>query len=234
MKLTKILSLALGTSLTCTGAAAFAQAAKPAAPAAKPAAPAPAMAPAAKPAAPAAPAAKPAAPAAAPTAAAAPAAAPATPPAPPTPSKELETFMKPFEGTWKCEATWPAGTMGPNEIKGKATAKFKKDMGGFFWKGDYQLAKQKEVPAMSVQFWVGYDKGSGDLTFTSIDSMGGTTLESGKPEADTVTTTGEGYMMGKKVKIRETLWHKDKTGGHSAEVDMGHGWVQLGKDECKK
>ena len=215
MKLTKMLSLALGTSLTCTGAAAFAQAAKPAAPAAKPATPA-AKAPAAAP------------------AAAAPAAAPATPPAPPTPSKELETFMKPFEGTWKCEVTWPAGTMGPNEMKGKATAKFKKDMGGFFWKGDYQVAKQKGVPAMSVQFWVGYDKGAGDITFTSIDSMGGTTLESGKPEADAVTTTGEGFMMGKKVKVRETLWHKDKAGGHTAEVDMGHGWVQFGKDDCKK
>jgi len=217
MKLTKILSLALGTSLTCLGAAAFAQAPKPAVPAAKPAAPA----------------AKPAAPAAAPTAAA-PAAAPATPPAPPTPSKELETFMKPFEGTWKCEVTWPAGTMGPSEMKGKATAKFKKDMGGFFWKGDYQVAKQKGVPSMSVQLWVGYDQGAGEITLTSIDSLGGTTLESGKPEADTVTTTGEGFMMGKKVKIRETLWHKDKTGGHTAEVDMGHGWVQLGKDECKK
>ena len=201
---TKILSLALGTSVLCAGAAAWAQAPKPAAAAAAaPAAPAPT-------------------------------AAPMPPPAPPTPSKELEAFMKPFEGTWKCEATFPAGTMGPGEVKAKGTAKFKKDLGGFFWKGDYQLAKQKDVPPLSVQFWVGYDHGSGQLTFTSVDSMGGTALESGKPEADTVTTTGEAYMMGHKVKIRETLWHKDKTGGHSAEIDLGKGWMPVGKDECKK
>ncbi len=204
MKLTKILSLALGTSVLWTGGAAFGQAQKLAA--AKPAA-------------------APAAPAAAPA---------ATPPAPPTPSKELEAFMKPFEGTWKCEVTWPAGTMGPTETKGKATAKFKKDMGGFFWKGEYQVAKQKDVPPLAVQFWVGYDKGAGELTFTSVDSLGGTSLESGKPEADSVTTTGEAFMMGHKVKVRETLWHKDKTGGHSAEVDMGKGWMPMSKDECKK
>jgi len=199
---TKIVSLALGTSLLCA-AAARAEAPKPAAAAAAPAAPAPT-------------------------------AAPMPPPGPPTPSKELEAFMKPFEGTWKCETTFPAGAMGPAEIKAKGTAKFKKDMGGFFWKGDYQMAKQKDVPQLTVQFWVGHDAGSGHLTYTSIDSMGGSALESGKVEGDTVTVTGEGYMMGHKVKIRETLWHKDKTGGHTAEIDMGKGWMPIGKDECKK
>ncbi len=174
------------------------------------------------------------APAAAAPAAPAPTAAPMPPPGPPMPSKELDAFMKPFEGSWKCEATFPAGTMGPTEIKAKGTVKFKKDMGGFFWKGDYQLTKQKGVPPMAVQFWIGHDQGSGQLTFTSVDSMGGTVMEAGKPEADSVTTIGEGYMMGHKVKIKETMWHKDKTGGHTAEMDMGKGWMSMGKDECKR
>jgi hypothetical protein len=205
MNPTKTLSFALVASVLCGGGAALAQAPKPAA-----------------------------APAAAAPAAAAPAAAAPTPPGPPTPSKELEAFMKPFEGTWKCETTYPAGAMGPTEVKVKSTAKFKKDLGGFFWKGDYQLAKQKNVPPLAVQFWVGYSQGSGELTFTSVDNMGGTTLESGKPTADSVTTTGEAFMMGRKVKIRETLWHKDKEGGHDAELDMGKGWMPFGKDVCKK
>jgi hypothetical protein len=221
MNPTKSLSFTLVVSILCTGGAAFAQTPKPAAPAAKPpAAPAPAAA-AAKPA---------AAPAAA---AAAPAAAP-TPPAPPTPSKELEAFMKPFEGTWKCESTFPAGMFGPNEMTVKSTAKFKKDMGGFFWKGDYQVAKQKGVPPFGAQFWIGYSKGTGELTYTSVDAMGGTSLESGKPEADTVTLTGEAMTMGQKAKVRETLWHKDKEGGHTFELDMGKGWMPMGKDTCKK
>jgi hypothetical protein len=141
--------------------------------------------------------------------------------------------MKPFEGTWKCDVTFAAGMMGPTEVKGKSTAKFKKDMGGFFWKLDYQVAKQKGLPPLSVQGWYG-SNGAGEMTFTSVDSMGGSSLESGKPEADTLTTTGEGFMMGQKVKIRETLWHKDKAGGHTAEADMGKGWVKMGTEECKK
>jgi hypothetical protein len=223
MTLTKILPFVLGTSALCVGSAALAQTAKPAAPAAAPAAKPAAAAPAAKPA---------AAPAAAP--AGAPPAAAATPPAPPTPSKELEAFMKPFEGTWKCESTFPPGAFGPAEVKAKATAKFKKDMGGFFWKGDYSLAKAKDVPPMSAQFWIGYAKVPEEFTMTAIDSMGGTSKSSGKLEGDTVTFTGEAFMMGQKVKVRETLWHKDKAGGHTMEVDMGKGWMPFGKDECKK
>jgi hypothetical protein len=213
MNQTKILPFALGMSVLCVGGTAFAQAANTG--------PVPGQV--AKPAA--APAAKPA-PAAAPAAAA--------PPAAPTPSKELETFMKPFEGTWKCESTFPPGTFGPGEVKAKSTAKFKKDLGGFFWKIDYAVAKQKGVPPLAAQVWIGYASGPGELTMTSIDNMGGTSLGAGKPEADTVTTMGESFMMGQKVKTRETLWHKDKAGGHSIEVDMGKGWMPFGKDECKK
>ena len=142
--------------------------------------------------------------------------------------------MKPFEGTWKCESTFPAGMLGPNEMTVKSTAKFKKDMGGFFWKIDYALAKQKGVPPLSVQVWLGYSKGTGEITLTSLDSMGGSSLESGKPEADTVTTTGEAFSMGQKVKVRETLWQKGKEGGHSFEMDMGKGFMPMGKDTCKK
>src|SRR5437868_7116011 len=87
----------------------------------KKAAPAPAAAPAAPPAGmmkpAAAPAMKPAAPApAAAPAAGAPAAAPAAPataPPMPAPSKELESFMKGFEGNWKCETKFAPGAMGP-------------------------------------------------------------------------------------------------------------------------
>jgi hypothetical protein len=216
MHQTKILPFALGVSVLCLGGGAFAQT-----PAPKPAAAAPAAKPAA-------------APAAKPMAAAPAAAAPATPPAPPTPAAELDAFMKPFEGTWKCETTFPAGAMGPAEVKAKATAKFKKDMGGFFWKIDYALAKAKGVPPLAVQVWIGYDKGGSQFTQTVVDNMGGTTLSTGKPEGDSLTTMGEGYSMGQKVKVRETLWHKDKTGGHKAEIDAGKGWMPLGTDECKK
>src|SRR5215470_2453029 len=112
-------------------AAAQPPAPKPAAPAAPPPA-APMAKPAAPPAAAPAPGAKPAtAPAGAP--AAGPASPTAAPPmAPPKPSKELEAFMKPFEGSWKCDTKFAANAFGPGspEVTAKSSVKFKKDFDG--------------------------------------------------------------------------------------------------------
>ena len=215
---------------------AFAQAPAPAA-APKPAAatpPAP-TAPAAKPAAApaAAPAAKPAAAAAAP-AAAAPAA--ATPPKP-MPSKELEAFMKPFEGSWKCETKFAAGAFGPSspEITAKSTVKFKKDLDGFFYRGDYDLKKQKGVDMpMKGTFYIGWDPGSQQIIVTGIDNAGGLGTGAGKITGDSVTYTGEQYMMGMKMKTRETMQMKGKEGYHKLEIDMGKGFALMGEDTCKK
>jgi Protein of unknown function (DUF1579) len=163
-----------------------------------------------------------------------PAVTPPAPPAPPTPSKELEAFMKSFEGSWKCETTFPAGMFGPTEVTAKTTVRFKKDFGGFFWKGEYQVSKQKNVPVtVSGLLYLGFNPGSQQITLTGIDSMGGTFLEAGKIDGDSVTTVGESYTMGSKGKIRETMSHKDKAISHKAELNMGNGWTPFGIDECK-
>jgi len=210
--------------------------AAPAAPAA--AAPAggtmkPAAAPAMKPAA-AAPAPTPSAPAAG-----APAAAPAAaaPPPMPAPSKELESFMKGFEGNWKCETKFAPGAMGPGspEIAGKSTVKFKKEYGGFSWHGEFALAKSKTMPALSGVMQLGYDPGSGQLTLVSYDSMGSATMGAGPITGDTAVVTEEGYAMGMKVKMRETMTKKGpKEVYHKYEGDMGKGFQLMGEDFCKK
>ena len=241
---TVLLAAAAGT------ASAQAPAAKPA-PAPAAAAPAVAQAPAAKPAAPAAaapaaaPAAKPAA--AAPrrcarrqagrgcSAAAAPAAAP---PAMPKPSTELAAFMKPMEGSWKCDTKFAAGAIGPGspEVMAKSTVKFKKEYDGMFYRGDYEIKKQKGVDmAMKGQFFIGWDPGSQQIIVTGVDSTGGMGSGAGKITGETATYTGEGYMMGMKMKTRETMGSKGpKEGFHKMEIDMGKGFTLMGEDTCKK
>ena len=227
--MTKI-QIAIVTTMLLAGAA-TASAQTPA-PAAKPMAP-PAAAPAPKPAAP---------PAAAPPAAAPPAAAaaPATPPGPPKPSKELEAFMKPFEGSWKCETKFAANAFGPGspEVNAKSTVKFAKDkdLGGFFYRGEYAVAKQKGVPMpLKGIFYIGWDPGTQGVMVTNVDNMGTAGMSTGKIEGDTMTYTGESIMMGTKVKTRESMGKKsDKEAWHKAEIDMGKGWMPFGEDTCKR
>jgi hypothetical protein len=207
-----------------------------AAPVAKPAT-APAAAPAmAKPAA--APAAAMAKPAAAPAAAPV-AAVPAAPPAAPmpAPSKELEAFMKGFEGNWKCETKFVAGAMGPGspEMTTKSSVKFKKEFGGFAWHGEYNLPKSKTMPAMSGVMQISHDSGSGQAIIAGYDSMGSAFLGTGVIAGDSATFVEDGYMMGMKSKVRETMTKKGaKELSHKYEVDMGKGFQPMGEDACKK
>lgn len=212
-------------------------------PAMAPAAAPKAAAPAAQPAAKAAPAgAMPAAPAAAaakPGAAAAPAAAPAAAaPAAPKPSPELEAAFKSFEGSWKCETKFPAGAMGPGspETSAKSTVKLKKALGGFFYQGEYEVKKTKQNPGMKASFFLGYQAGAKLFTSTGLDDMGGYgTSTSAGFQGETITFVGDGYMMGQKAKVRETMTRKAPKGmSHKFEMDMGKGFQSLGEDECTR
>ena len=183
-------------------------------------------------------------------AAAPPAAAPAAPPAAgapaappagggmmmaPKPAPEWEAFTKGLDGSWKCETTIPAGSMGPGspEMKAQVSAKIKKDYGGFWLVGNYDMKKTKTSPAMKGTFTLGSPDGK-TLVSTNMDSMGGSAWSTGPLGADGGTTMGEGVMMGNKVKVRETTTKKEKEMYHKAEIDMGKGFVVMYEDSCKK
>jgi hypothetical protein len=190
--------------------------------------------PAAKPAAPPAAAAKPVAAAKIP---AAPAAAAPAAPAMPTPSKELEAFMKGFEGTWKCDTKFPAGAMGPGspEVVTKTSVKVKKEFDGFSWHGEYKLAKTKTMPATSGVFQISYEAGLKQATFLGYDSMGAAMMGAGPITGDSVTFAEDGYMMGMKTKVRETMTKKGpKEISHSVEVEMSKTFQLIAEDTCKK
>ncbi|HXI57529.1 MAG TPA: DUF1579 family protein [Polyangia bacterium] len=179
-----------------------------------------------------APAAKPAAAAPAP-AATAPAAAP---PAAPSPSPELEAFMKGFEGNWKCDTKFAANAFGPGspELAVKSSVKIKKDLNGFWYRGEYEMKKTKTTPAMKGYFFIGYDPGTKQALITGMDTMGGLASGTGNITGDSATFVEEGFMMGQKVKSREVMEKKDKGVTHKFELDMGKGFQPMGEDNCKK
>jgi hypothetical protein len=166
---------------------------------------------------------------------------PSTPtPAAPQPAPELTNFMKDLLGTWKCNSTFPAGAMGPGspEIKSTAKVKFTKEapLAGFFYRGEYSIPKSKVSPmSMNGVFYLGYEMGSRQVVTVGVDSMGTISMGMGPLSETTATWTGEGYMMGQKVKMRETITKTaPKQVSHSFEVDLGKGFTKMGDDVCKK
>jgi hypothetical protein len=156
----------------------------------------------------------------------------------PKPSPEWEALMKSMEGNWKCETTMPANAMGPGspEMKMPTTVKIKKDkdLGGFFLVGNFESKKTKTMPGMKGTFSMGVPDGK-TLVSNFMDNMGNTSHATGPLTADGGTITGEGFMMGQKVKVRETVQKKgEKEMFHKVEMDMGKGFMPAGEDACKK
>jgi len=173
-----------------------------------------------------------------------PAATPAAPPPPnlpsspsTSPSPELEAFMKGFEGNWKCETKFSAGSAGPGAQA--ATAKtdmtIKKEFDGFSWHGEFKLAKTTTTAATSGVFQIGYAVGTKQATFLSYDSVGSAMMGAGTLGGDAVTFNEEGFLKGAKVKVRETLAKKGpRKLHHRVEVEQGKGYQLMAVDACTK
>jgi hypothetical protein len=161
-------------------------------------------------------------------------------PAAPQPAPELTSFMRDMLGTWNCTSTFPAGSMGPGspEMKSTAKVKFSKEpaLAGFFYRGDYSLPKSKTMPmSMAGVFYVGYESMSKQIISLGVDSMGTASMGMGPLSETSMSWTGDGYMMGQKVKLRETMTKvAPKQVTHTMEVDMGKGFQKMGEDVCKK
>ena len=172
----------------------------------------------------------------APPATPAPGASPAgMPMGPPKPSPELDATYKALNGSWKCDTTFAANAMGPGspEMKAKTDIKFKKDLNGFWYRGDYEAKKTKDFPGMKGTVYLGHD--GKQLTISSVDGMGGFGAGTGTAAGGTLTFIADCYMMGMKMKTRETIEKKsDKEVLHRFEVDMGKGFQPMGEDVCKR
>ena len=161
----------------------------------------------------------------------------AAPPAQSLPSKELEVFMKAFEGRWKCSTNFPAGSLGPGSqpISARTDLSIKKEFGGFSWHGEFKLAKTTITSATSGVFQIGYAAGPKQATFLSYDSVGSAMMGAGTLAGDSVTFAEEGFLKGTKVSVRETLAAKGpRKLSHKFEIEQGHGYQVIAEDICMK
>jgi hypothetical protein len=158
----------------------------------------------------------------------------------PQPSKELENWMKPLEGSWKCDTKMMPGAMGPGspETTSRSTVKISKDRdtNGVWYRGEYSMPKTKSSPGMTGIFMLGAtEQAPTQILSTGYDSMGGAALGVGTLSGDTISYTSEGYMMGQKMKMRETMTKTgEKSVTHKYEADTGRGFQPMGEDVCKK
>jgi hypothetical protein len=167
-------------------------------------------------------------------------AAPASAPTVEKPAPEFTSFMKDLLGPWSCASTFLPGAFGPGSPEVKATSKMKfiKEpiLEGFFYRLEYTVPKSKEVPMkMAGLLYIGFDNAARQLVTANVDNMGGSSHGTGSIADTALTWTGEGFMNGKKVKMRDTL---TKSGPrqltHVFEVDMGMGLQKIGENLCTK
>ena len=174
---------------------------------------------------------------------------PATPPKPETqpapvaapvrdaPSKELEAFMRVFEGNWKCDTKFAAGSLGPGSQPPSARTEvsIKKQFGGYSWHGEFRLGKTAITAATTGVFQIGYAASTKQATFLSYDSVGSAMMGAGKLAGDSVTFAEEGFLKGSKVKVRETLAIRGPRAlYHKVEIDQGNGPRTMVEDSCSK
>ena len=164
-----------------------------------------------------------------------PAATSPTVPAENLPSKELEAFMKGFEGSWKCDTKFAAGSVGPGSqiVRARTEITIKKEIGGYSWHGEFKLAKTTTTVAASGMFQISYAASTKQATFLSYDSFGTAMMGAGTLAGDSVTFAEDGFLKGVKVKVRETLAAKGPSRlYHKVEIEQGRVYQPMAEDTC--
>ena len=124
---------------------------------------------------------------------------------------------------------------GSPEVAAKSTVKFKKDMGGFFYRGDLR-GQEAEGRADAVQGHLlhGLRSGLAAAARRRHRQHGRPRLEHRQDAGDTATYTGEQYTMGAKVKTRETMGMKGRKASTSSRWTWAKASSLIGEETCKK
>ena len=164
--------------------------------------------------------------------------APAMPQALRTPAPELDTLTKPYEGEWKCDTNYPADAWGPGKpaTTAKVTMKVSKEMGGLWYRGEYEVEKTKFVLPLRAVFVIGYDTTAKSSIMMRYDNTGTVSLQTAPgATAEKQVFVGEANVAGKKVKVRDTMTRRGpKQFEHTFEMDTGKGLQLMSTDACTK
>ena len=147
--------------------------------------------------------------------------------APPHPPPQIDTLMKRWEGNWSCD----------NANQGKVTVNMKKEMGGFWYVGEYVGTGTKAAPPIRSAVVFGYDTGAKAPIMLRYDNMGTVVLSMALGATpDKQVFVGEAHMLGgKTAKFRDTMvWKSANEMEHTFEMDLGKGYQALPIDVCKK
>ena len=162
---------------------------------------------------------------------------PAAPATPPPPDPALAKNLKPMEGKWRCEGTFPASAFGPAH-KAKASFDMKSDLNGYFVTARYEERKAKDNPMPYVMMQViGFDPSKSELVRTDMDGMGAIThLASKGWDGDKMVWDGETMAGPAKMKFKETQTKKsDREIDIAMEMAGADGnFASLGDIVCKK
>jgi hypothetical protein len=156
---------------------------------------------------------------------------------PPKAAPEFVGATKYFIGSWSCDGKMPAGPWGP-EAKMTSKLGFKMDMNNFWMILDGEQKSMGAQPmTMSFRGNNSYDPSTKKLMRMDYDSMGGIMhMSSPGWEGNKLVFSGEGMMMGQKMKIRHTMTKKSDTEFASAFETAGADgkFSPMGDDVCKK
>jgi hypothetical protein len=156
---------------------------------------------------------------------------------PPKAAPEFLAATKYFLGSWKCDGKMAAGPWGP-EAKETTNLGFKMTMNDFYMSIDGDQKTMGATPmSMSFHAMNGYDPMAKKFMRTDYDSTGGyVAFSSPGWEGDKIVFTGDGMMMGQKLKVRHTMAkHNDGEFTSTFEVIGPDGKATpMGDDVCKR
>lgn len=150
------------------------------------------------------------------------------------PAPQMDQLAK-MAGTWKCD-----GTADPTQVsaggKFKATTKTTKDLNGHWYAMRYEEQKSKDHPAYTMLAHFGWDASSNQFVQFAADDYGGWQHLTGPGwENDKLVWTGDGAMMGQKVRFTQTMTRKsDREMDVTTEAQMDGGQRWSMHLTCKK
>jgi len=154
------------------------------------------------------------------------------------PPPEIGEAFKFLEGTWKCEVRFSADAFGAGSppMAATATLKVKRDLDGFFYRGEYEIKKTKTMPAFRALIYLGHQPAVRLYTLTLLDSAGSLELATSPGFAvDEIAFQGEAYSRGRRIQARETLTKRGPTAfSRKTELEVGKGLQVIADDTCKR